>query len=239
MHYATDAPGAPPVCTAQPDVDTSDRYAVTFAGWCFPRSSALTAVPTVTTAGGSDGGDTTPSAVPILLGPVDARYSDLRGPRSELGAPVGSLMIGELGTTQRRRYESGLITQTDSITSLAREVIGPRYLLYRQMGEEAGPLGRPTSGEYPTFSRDGVIGRMEHGLLITGNQTGTHEVHGAIERAYVCPMVCDPHPERFFGFPTTDETPTPDGVGRYNQLHPRLDLLDAVHRRTPGSQRAP
>lgn len=218
VHYAADAVGAPPVCTAQPVVDTVDRYAVTFAGWCFPRSSSLTVVPTVTTAGGSDGGDVTPSAVPILLGVVDAKYSDLRGPRSALGAPVGPLVTGELGTTQRRRFESGLITQTDAVSSLAFDVVGPRYLLYRRMGEEAGPLGRPISNEYPTFYGTGVISRMQGGLIITGNQTGTHEVHGAISLAYAYQPMYDPFPERSFGFPVTDETSTPDGVGRYNHF---------------------
>jgi uncharacterized protein with LGFP repeats len=215
--FRADEPGRDPVCSAAPTTDTAVRYTVSFPGWCFPRSTRLTSNATVTTSAGPDVGDSTTAAVPVVLDAVDRHYSDLGGPRSSLGMPAGPTIAGQLGTTLRRRFANGLISQSDAVSSLAFDVVGPRYALYQRMGEEAGILGRPKSGEYPNWNRDGVTNRFERGTIMTGNNTGTHEVHGSIQDVY---LFLEPNfPERgVLGLPTTDELGTPDGVGRYNHF---------------------
>ncbi len=217
IRYRDEEPGRPPVCSATPTTDTAVRYAVSFPGWCFPHSTGLTANATVTTTAGQDVGDSTIAAVPVVLDAVDRRYSDLNGPRSSLGMPAGPTAAGQAGTTLRRQYANGLISQSDAVSSLAFEVVGPHYALYQRMGEEAGVLGRPLSGEYPNWNRNGVTNRFERGFVMTGVNTGTHEVHGPIADNYV---FLEPNfPERGeLGLPTTDELGTPDGIGRYNHF---------------------
>src|SRR5436853_722022 len=48
----------------------------------------------------------------------------------------------------------------------------------------------------------------------TSPGTGGHQVCGAIRAKYVALG----GPGGFLGYPTTDETPTPDGVGRFNHF---------------------
>ena len=86
------------------------------------------------------------------------------------------------------------------------------------LGGGSSVLGNPTTGENTT--PDGV-GRYNH-FNGAGNEasiywtpsTGAHEVHGSIHAKWKAlgweTGVC--------GYPTTDESTTPDGVGRYNHF---------------------
>ncbi|MGW4435234.1 LGFP repeat-containing protein [Streptomyces sp. NPDC004596] len=67
--------------------------------------------------------------------------------------------------------------------------------------EGANPDGRGRSRDF------------EHGTIDWSPQTGAHEVHGAIRDHWAWLGA-----ERFLGYPITDETGTPDGVGRYNHF---------------------
>ncbi|GHF44197.1 glucose/arabinose dehydrogenase [Amycolatopsis bartoniae] len=72
-------------------------------------------------------------------------------------------------------------------------------------------LGAPTA---PEVSDGGVRYRVyEHGRLYWSAQTGVHLVHGDILTKY---LALGGHAK--FGAPTTDETSTPDGSGRYNHF---------------------
>lgn len=85
---------------------------------------------------------------------------------------------------------------------------------YERLGGASGFLGAPTSAEGWT---EGFGGRYRHfagGSLLWSPETGCHEVHGAIRQLYESLGW-----ERgFLGYPVTDETPTPDGVGRFNHF---------------------
>lgn len=75
-------------------------------------------------------------------------------------------------------------------------------------------LGAPTTPEWPTPTRPGAFRHFERGSVYWSATTGAHEVHGAIrDRWRQTGWEQGP-----LGFPTTDETATPDGIGRYNHF---------------------
>lgn len=85
---------------------------------------------------------------------------------------------------------------------------------YQQLGGERSFLGAPTTPE--RVAPDGA-GRYRHyrgGSIYWHPKTGAFEVHGEIRRKW----------EKlgwersFLGYPLTDETATPDKVGRFNHF---------------------
>jgi len=91
-----------------------------------------------------------------------------------------------------------------------------QYLTPIQRRYDSDPELRATVGA-PTGAEQGDAGLRwrdhELGRLYWSPAGGVHEVHGEIRDAY---LAAGGH-ERF-GAPTTDETGTPDGVGRYNHF---------------------
>ena len=85
---------------------------------------------------------------------------------------------------------------------------------YQRLGGPTGILGNPTSDEGWTVGYRGRYRHFAGGSLYWSPETGCHEVHGAIRSLYAARSW-----ERgFLGYPTTDETATPDGRGRYNHF---------------------
>lgn len=85
---------------------------------------------------------------------------------------------------------------------------------YAALGGGGGFLGSPTTGE--NIAPDGV-GHYRHyqgGSIYWSPATGAHEVHGDI-RGKWSSLGWE---RSFLGYPLTDETTTPDGVGRYNHF---------------------
>jgi uncharacterized protein with LGFP repeats len=64
---------------------------------------------------------------------------------------------------------------------------------------------------------EGSFQHFQNGSIYFHPTTGTHEVHGMIRDKWAGSGW-----ETFLGYPMTDETATPDGVGRYNHFR-RLD----------------
>ena len=85
---------------------------------------------------------------------------------------------------------------------------------YTALGGPRGWLGSPAGPE--STAPDGV-GRFRHytgGSIYWSPPTGAHEVHGAIRGLW-----SELGWERsFLGYPVTDESTTPDGVGRYSHF---------------------
>lgn len=81
---------------------------------------------------------------------------------------------------------------------------------YVELNMAPGPPTSPV--EYG--ARDGFYRRYESGAIYYHPQTGAHWVHGAIYAKYVLLGA----EAGFLRYPTTDETGTPDGVGRYNHF---------------------
>jgi uncharacterized protein with LGFP repeats len=96
----------------------------------------------------------------------------------------------------------------------AREVHGSILAKYDQYGAEWSFLGYPTTDE--TSTPDGV-GRYNHfqaGSIYWHPDLGAFVIYGLIRQKWA-----DLGWERsWLGYPTTDETGTPDGVGRFNHF---------------------
>jgi uncharacterized protein with LGFP repeats len=87
---------------------------------------------------------------------------------------------------------------------------------YAQLGGPGGWLGPPVdegagSAEMDTADRRGRVRDFRNGSIYWTPQTGAHEIHGAIRVKFA-------QVGRWIGYPTTDETGTPDGRGRFNHL---------------------
>ncbi|HWC81151.1 MAG TPA: choice-of-anchor D domain-containing protein [Pseudonocardiaceae bacterium] len=155
-------------------------------------------------------------------GVILAHYQALGGPAGALGYPT----TDETGTPDgvgRFNHFTGPGNNGASIywtpNTGAWAVYGAIRAEWAATGWERGPMGYPTTDE--TGTPDG-IGRFNH---FTGQnsygasiywtaKTGAHAVYGSIRAAWSAsgwergPM----------GYPTTDETSTPDGIGRYNHF---------------------
>ncbi len=103
----------------------------------------------------------------------------------------------------------------------AWRAVGVPYIVYGAirakwdgLGAEAGFLGMPTTDELSTACGGGRFNHFEGGSIYWTPATGAHEVHGAIRGEWASlGWECS-----FLGFPLTDETVTPDGVGRFNHF---------------------
>jgi uncharacterized protein with LGFP repeats len=85
---------------------------------------------------------------------------------------------------------------------------------WMELGAAQGLLGEPITDETATPDGTGRFNHFQRGSIYWHPATGAHEVHGAIREKWA---------ELgwelgFLGYPQTDETPTPDGVGRFNHF---------------------
>jgi uncharacterized protein with LGFP repeats len=145
--------------------------------------------------------------------PIGSYYSHLGGATSFLGVSVGGEYSVPGGTAQN--FQNGRIYY--SPLTGAHAVHGAILDRYLVAGGPLGRLGLPTTDELTT--PDG-LGRFNHFIGSGGSSiywtpaTGAHEVQGVI-RAHWAARGWERGP---LGYPTTDETATPDGVGRFNHF---------------------
>ncbi|EEF61788.1 GH25 family lysozyme [Pedosphaera parvula] len=156
----------------------------------------------------------------LVGGAIRAKYDSLGDCNSFLGYPT----TGELGTPDGvGRYNhfsnDGSIYWTPQTG--AWSIHGLIQDHWASLGWETSPLGYPTTDE--TGTPDG-LGRFNHfyniangdtGSIYYTAQTGAQSLHGNI-RAHWASLGYETSP---LGYPTTDETGTPDGLGRYNHFH--------------------
>ncbi|NBH10154.1 hypothetical protein GTY80_43795 [Amycolatopsis sp. SID8362] len=145
------------------------------------------------------------------LDPIVLHYDALGGASSYLGAPVGGQYPIAGGRAQN--YQGGIIYYS-SLTG-AWAVHGAILGKYQQLGGPGGFLGFPVTDEVGT--PDGV-GRFNHfstsASIYWTQAAGAWSVHGLI-RARWAALGWERGP---MGYPVTDETGTPDGVGRFNHF---------------------
>ncbi|MGF9812153.1 hypothetical protein, partial [Bacillus toyonensis] len=94
----------------------------------------------------------------------------------------------------------------------AHPVFGQIRERWAALGWERGPLGYPTSAEAPTFDNVGRMQGFQKGVISWHPETGAHAIWGLISAKW-----WELGRERY-GYPITDELPTPDGRGRYNHF---------------------
>jgi uncharacterized protein with LGFP repeats len=146
---------------------------------------------------------------------IDDRYAELGGSAGVLGAPVTEETYADGRRVRFRVFDHGAIYWfLRTAPTEIYEVHGAIWALYQSLGGPDSFLEFPTSDE--TGCRDGV-GRFSHfvgGSIYWTPDTGAHEVHGAIHDKWRS-LGFEQSP---VGYPTTDESPCPDGVGRFNHF---------------------
>ncbi len=143
---------------------------------------------------------------------IDVKYAQLGGAGGFLGAATTGENVAPDGIGHYRHYQNGSIYWSPSTG--AHESHGAIRALWAAKGWERSFLGYPMTDE--TGTPDGV-GRYNHfqgGSIYWTPSTGAHEVHGAIRGLWAAKG----WERSFLGYPLTDESTTPDGVGRYNHF---------------------
>jgi hypothetical protein len=127
-----------------------------------------------------------------------------------IGTPIGDLQNVPDGVLQE--YQNASVYGQYGAAHEVYEVHGAIREKYTQLGGPAGFLGLPVTDE--TGTPDG-IGRYNHfhgGSIYWHPKIGAFEVHGLIRDKWEALGW-----ERY-GYPTTDQSATPDQVGRYNHF---------------------
>jgi hypothetical protein len=93
------------------------------------------------------------------------------------------------------------------------------HVKWVELHRVAGPLGSPTSEELLTFDGVGRYKTFERGVISWHPETGAHAVWGDIALRWM------QLGREEYGYPITDELPTPDGIGRFNHFR-KVHLSD-------------
>ena len=149
-----------------------------------------------------------------VYGDILTRYGQLGG--SRFGYPT----TGESATPDGRgRYNHFVELPSGAEKSIywtrkhgAKAVYGMIRAHWAALGWERGRLGYPTSEEADTHDRAGRYQTFEGGVIVWHPKHGAHAVWGDIHTRY------GQLGGSAFGYPTTDETKTPDGRGRYSHF---------------------
>ncbi len=148
----------------------------------------------------------------FVTAPVLAKYLALGG-HPVLGPPTVDTSTTPDGIGQYNHFTNWSSIYSTSSTG-AHLVMGRIRDKWQAMGWELGVLGYPTTDE--TATPDGA-GRFNHfskaGSIYWTPQTDAHAIYGQIRIRWAALDW-----ERGLGYPTTDETGTPDGIGRFNHF---------------------
>jgi hypothetical protein len=91
-------------------------------------------------------------------------------------------------------------------------VIGAIHAKWAEISMAPNNLGDPVDNEVPTFDGIGRIQAFQRGMICWHPETGAHVVWGLIGERWL------QIGREKFGYPITDEIPTPDGRGRFNHF---------------------
>jgi hypothetical protein len=153
----------------------------------------------------------------VVYGAIYALYKTLgdlsdRTRQPFLGVPITDETITPDGKGRFNHFQTGSIYWTPQTG--AHEVHGAIRDKWAATGWERGPLGYPVTDEIALADGVGRLNHFQTGSIYWTAQTGAHEVHGAIRDKWAA----SGWQAGFLGYPTTDETGTPDGVGRFNHF---------------------
>jgi uncharacterized protein with LGFP repeats len=95
-----------------------------------------------------------------------------------------------------------------------RKVGGAIGTKYMDLGGRTGFLGYALTDELATPNKPGRFNHFQNGSIYWSASTGAHEIQGAIRDKWASLG----WENSFLGFPTTNETSTPDKVGRFNHF---------------------
>ncbi len=136
---------------------------------------------------------------PAVVGAIEAKYLQMGGCRSLLGAPVSDEQPTADGGGRYSKFEHGAIYWKQALG--AHEVHGQIYDKWIACGAEVGILGYPFGDEAGVPHATGRYSVFEKGSIYWTPALGAHEVHGKIRDAWAESgwEVGD------LGYPTSDE----------------------------------
>jgi uncharacterized protein with LGFP repeats len=144
---------------------------------------------------------------------IDAKYAQLIGANPWIGKPTIAEQTCPDGVGRYRHYQGASIYWSPQTG--ARLIYGLIRAKWAVLGWEESPLGYPTTDELNAGSGQGRFNNFQHGTIIW--KTGSSDafaVYGLIYAKWE-----EQNWDRGeLGFPVTDETVTPDGIGRYNHF---------------------
>ena len=147
-----------------------------------------------------------------IHGAIRGLWSSLGWERSFLGYPATDESVTPDGIGRYNHFQGGSIYWTAGTG--AREVHGAIRGLWASLGWERSILGYPVTNESTTPDNRGRYNHFQSGSIYWTPTTGAHEVHGSI-RVLWSQLGWE---RSFLGYPLTNESTTPDGVGRYNHF---------------------
>ena len=145
---------------------------------------------------------------------ISAKYAALGGAAGFLGPSTTAVTVCPDGVGYFRHFQNGSIYWHPATG--AHEVHGAIRGKWASLSWERGFLGYPTTDE-TIGGETQAAGRFSHfqnGSIYWHPSLGALEVHGAIREKYRALGA----EASFLGYPTTDETGTPDGIGRFNHF---------------------
>ena len=145
-------------------------------------------------------------------GDIHVLWSALGWERSALGYPISDETGTPDGVGRFNHFQKGSIYWTPSTG--AHEIGGAIGAEWAALGFEESALGYPTSDETGTPDGVGRFNHFQHGSIYWSPSTGAHEVQGSIQDEYAALG----WERSALGYPISDETGTPDGVGRFNHF---------------------
>ena len=166
-----------------------------------------------------------------VCGAIRERYDQLGGPKSFLAWPKSDELGVPDGVGRRNEFINGFIYWHPSTG--AHPVTTHFSIVWARNGWEAGALGYPTSDEFGLPGKTGRKQTFQRGHIY-GSLAGLASVKGAIYDKWIS-LGAEGGP---LGYPVSDETTTPDGLGRFNEFtggmiywHPELGAwpVSGVH----------
>jgi uncharacterized protein with LGFP repeats len=145
-------------------------------------------------------------------GLIRALWASLGWERSPVGYPSTDETGTPDGVGRYNHFQGGSIYWTPQLG--AHEVHGSIRALWSSLGWERSLLGYPLTNETATPDGKGRYNHFQGGSIYWTPTTGAHEVHGS-NRALWASLGWE---RSLLGYPTTNETTTPDGRGRYNHF---------------------
>ncbi len=145
---------------------------------------------------------------------IKARHDALGGARGFLGAATNAVTQCPDKIGYFQHFKGGSIYW--SPYTGAHEVHGVIRQKWSSMGWEKSPLGYPRTDEQTgaDYRKEGRFNHFQNGSIYWHPATGAREVHGAIRAKYI-ELGAE---ASILGYPTTDETATPDRIGRFNHF---------------------
>jgi len=147
----------------------------------------------------------------VLESSIEIKYNQLGGSTGWLGNATSEEQNTPDGIGRFRHYTRGSIYWTKQ--THAHAVQGGINEKWKSLGAERGFLGYPLTDETPTEDKKGSYNHFQNGSIYWTPATGANEIHGAIRDKWNSLRI-----RGILGYPTNDETPAADGVGRFNEF---------------------